>query len=77
MLRAEQECLACDLVIVLGSSLTVYPAAGFPALAVNNGASMVIVNQQETDMDGIAEQVLHCPIGDTLDRVLPMMKEYS
>jgi NAD-dependent deacetylase len=70
MQRAEEETLACDLFIVLGSSLTVYPAAGFPALACRNGATLVIVNQQETDLDAAADLVMHTPIGETLQSVL-------
>jgi NAD-dependent deacetylase len=66
MKRAEQETLAADLFIVLGSSLVVYPAAGFPQLAKENGASLVIVNREETGLDRIADLVLHTAIGDTL-----------
>ena len=64
--RARDETLACDLFIVLGSSLVVYPAAGFPQLAKENGAELVIVNREETGLDRIADLVLHTPIGDTL-----------
>jgi len=70
MCRAEEETLACDLFIVLGSSLTVYPAAGFPALALENGAKLVIVNQQPTDMDAVADLVIHAGIGETMRGVL-------
>ena len=70
MQQAEEEALACDLFIVLGSSLTVYPAAGFPALAARNGASLVIVNQQETDLDAMADLVMHTAIGATMQAVL-------
>jgi NAD-dependent deacetylase len=70
MRRAQEEILACDLCIVLGSSLTVYPAAGFPGLAWQNGARLVIVNQQATDMDSIADLVIHESIGDTMQAVL-------
>ena len=70
MRRAEEETLACDLFIVLGSSLTVYPAAGFPMLAQQHGAKLVIVNQQPTDLDSVAEVVIHAGIGDTLQAVL-------
>lgn len=70
MQRSQEETLACDLFIVLGSSLTVYPAAGFPALARRNGAGLVIVNQQATDLDSMAELVIHEGIGDTLSAVL-------
>lgn len=70
MQRAQQEALACDLFIILGSSLTVYPAAGFPVMAYENGAKLVIVNQQPTAMDGIADLVIHAGIGETLQAVL-------
>jgi NAD-dependent deacetylase len=66
MKRAQDETLAADLFIVLGSSLVVYPAAGFPELAKRNGAALVIVNKEETGLDRIADLVLHTPIGDTL-----------
>ena len=66
MKRAEQETLAADLFVVLGSSLVVYPAAGFPQLAKQNGAALVIVNREETGLDRIADLVIHEPIGDTM-----------
>ena len=64
--RAETETLSCDLFIVLGSSLVVYPAAGFPQIAKENGAQLVIINREETGLDRIADLVLHTAIGDTL-----------
>ena len=70
MRRAEEESLACDLFIVLGSSLTVYPAAGFPGLASDNGAKLVIVNQQATDIDPVADLVIQAGIGETMEAVL-------
>jgi NAD-dependent deacetylase len=69
MRRAEIETLAADLCIVLGSSLVVYPAAGFPELAKRNGATLVIVNREETGLDHMADLVLHEGIGDTLGAV--------
>jgi NAD-dependent deacetylase len=66
MRRAQEETLACDLFIVLGSSLVVYPAAGFPALAKRNGARLVIVNREPTELDPIADLVLHAEIGPTM-----------
>ena len=66
MQRAEQETNAADLFIVLGSSLVVYPAAGFPQLAKQNGAALVIVNREPTGLDHLADLVLHAPIGDTM-----------
>jgi NAD-dependent deacetylase len=70
MRRAERETLLADLFIVIGSSLVVYPAAGFPELAKRNGATLVIINLQETALDGIADLVLNRPIGATLGEVV-------
>ena len=66
MRRAEIETRAADLFIVAGSSLVVYPAAGFPELAKRNGATLVIINREPTGLDPIADLVLNRTIGETL-----------
>jgi NAD-dependent deacetylase len=66
MRRAEIETLAADLFIVAGSSLVVYPAAGFPELAKDNSATLVIINREPTGLDAIADLVLNRAIGETL-----------
>ncbi len=66
MRRAQQAVLACDLMLVAGSSLVVFPAAGFPVMAKQNGARLVIVNREPTDMDYIADLVLNTELGPTL-----------
>lgn len=66
MRRAQIETRAADLLIVLGSSLVVYPAAGFPEMAKRNGAALVIVNREPTGLDHIADLVLHDSIGDIM-----------
>jgi NAD-dependent deacetylase len=66
MRRAHSETQAADLFIVAGSSLVVYPAAGFPELAKRNGARLVIINREPTGLDPIADLVLNCAIGETL-----------
>lgn len=68
MRRAEAATLACDLFIAIGSSLVVYPAAGFPILAKRNGATLVILNREPTELDPIADLVINAEIGDTLAR---------
>ncbi|MFZ5668682.1 MAG: SIR2 family NAD-dependent protein deacylase [Pseudomonadota bacterium] len=73
MLRAEAETLACDLFLVLGSSLVVYPAAGFPLLAKRNGARLVIVNREATDQDPFADLVLHDEIGPVMSEIVPAL----
>ena len=70
MIRAEEAILACDLCLVVGSSLVVYPAAGFPELAKRRGARLAILNREPTDMDAIADLVLHREIGETLGAVV-------
>ena len=49
----------CDLCIVLGSSLVVYPAASVPAQAVRNGARLMILNRDQTPLDAEADLVCH------------------
>jgi NAD-dependent deacetylase len=71
MARAEAETLAADLFIVLGSSLVVYPAAGFPLLAKENGARLAIINREPTPQDEYADLVLREEIGPTLAAVVP------
>jgi len=70
MQAAEDETLACDLFLVLGSSLVVYPAAGFPLLARQNGARLAIVNREPTPLDSHADLVLHDEIGAVLAEVM-------
>lgn len=69
MRRAEKETLLADLFVAIGSSLVVYPAAGFPELAKRNGAKLVILNLQPTGLDEIADLVLRRPIGAVLGAV--------
>ena len=66
MRRAESESLRCDLFLAVGSSLTVYPAAGFPIIAKRNGARLVILNRGPTELDCLADLVVHAEIGPTL-----------
>ena len=64
--RAHAASIDCDLFLAIGSSLTVYPAAGFPVLAKKNGAKLVIINHQDTDLDPIADLVIQEGIGEVL-----------
>ena len=66
MRRAEEATLAADLFLAVGSSLVVYPAAGFPDLAKRNGAMLVIVNREPTGLDAIADLVVNAEIGVVL-----------
>jgi NAD-dependent deacetylase len=74
MRRAQALTLACDLFLAIGSSLVVFPAAGFPILAKRNGAALVIVNRERTELDEIADLVINAEIGDVL---APLIARHS
>ncbi len=66
MERAEQLTRDGDLFLSIGSSLVVWPAAGFPLMAKRNGAALVIVNREATEFDELADLVVRDDIGDAL-----------
>ena len=70
MQRAQEAALTADLFIVLGSSLVVYPAAGFPVMAKRNGARLVIINREPTDQDDLADLVINAEIGATMSKAV-------
>jgi NAD-dependent deacetylase len=70
MRRAHDAAIACDFFLVAGSSLVVYPAAGFPLTAKRAGAKLAILNRTPTAQDDYAELVIRTGIGATLSAVL-------
>jgi len=66
MRAAEAATETCDLFIAIGSSLVVYPAAFFPITAKQQGAKLVILNRDPTDLDAYADLVINDEIGPTL-----------
>ncbi|PQO28063.1 hypothetical protein C5Y96_16960 [Blastopirellula marina] len=64
--RAHQWCLDADLVITVGSSLVVYPAAGLPEAGKRSGAKLVIINRDETGLDTIADMLIPDSCGEAL-----------
>jgi NAD-dependent deacetylase len=66
MQRAETLSTSCDLLLAIGSSLVVWPAARFPLVAKKNGARLVIINHDPTEFDDVADLVVHADIGRTL-----------
>ncbi len=73
MARAEEAVAACDLCLVAGSSLAVFPAASFPLKAKRAGARLAILNREETPQDRYADLVLHAEIGPTLTAALAVL----
>ncbi len=70
MHRAHEATVACDFFLVAGSSLVVYPAAGFPLTAKRAGAKLAILNRTPTAQDDYADLVIRTGIGATLSAVL-------
>ena len=71
MARARDLTQACDVFLVAGSSLVVWPAAGFPAEAKRRGALLVIINREPTEFDPVADLVIHADIGDVFESAWP------
>jgi len=63
---AEDAAVDCDLLLAIGSTLTVYPAAGFVPLSKETGARLIIVNAQPTPFDVMADSVVDGSISDVL-----------
>jgi NAD-dependent deacetylase len=72
---ATNEAQECDLFIVIGSSLVVYPAANMPLYAKRAGAGIVIINLGETQQDDIADVIIDHSAGDTMTKIMTRLKE--
>ena len=68
--RAEAGALGCELMLAIGTTLAVYPAASLVPTAKRNGARVVILNGGPTEMDALADELLHGPIGEILPRLV-------
>lgn len=74
---AKDHSLKCDLMLVIGSSLSVYPAANYPKLAKKNGAKLVIINIDPTGLDDLADLKIQKKAGEFLSDVLKIIKMSS
>ncbi|MFX1526266.1 MAG: NAD-dependent deacetylase [Promethearchaeota archaeon] len=74
LVQADEMISDCDLLIVLGSSLLVYPVAFYPRKALSAGAKLAIINIQHTDMDDNAEVVIHEKIGDIFPKIILLVE---
>ena len=66
MARAEAAATSCDLLLAVGSTLMVHPAAGLVPIAAQAGAKVVVVNAQPTPYDDLAAAVVRVPISEAL-----------
>jgi NAD-dependent deacetylase len=72
--EAEARAAACDLFLVAGSSLVVYPAAQMPLIAKDNGARLIIINLTPTPHDSYADIVIHSKTGPVLSQIVEQVK---
>lgn len=70
LLLAFEEAEKCDFLLVVGSSLVVYPAADIPVRAKQNGATLAIINKEETPLDDLADHVIHQEAGEVLPQIV-------
>jgi NAD-dependent deacetylase len=66
--RAVDLARSCDLFIAVGTSLVVHPAASLPVYALRAGARLAIINREPTELDSLAELVIHDEIGEVLGK---------
>ena len=71
--RSQLAAATCDLFLAIGTSLTVYPVAALPEIALQGGARLVILNAQETPYDPAAAAILRGGIGEVLPRIVELV----
>jgi NAD-dependent protein deacetylase/lipoamidase len=74
LLHAQDASRNADLMIVAGSSLEVAPASEIPALAVQNGAKLLIINLDKTHMDDAAQVVIHANVAEILPEIVQCLE---
>lgn len=75
--RAEAACRRCEALLVVGSSLEVYPVAGLPQLAKERGAKILIVNRDPTPCDRMADVLLRGQAGEVLPAIVKAARHAS
>ncbi|MBW2147795.1 MAG: NAD-dependent deacylase [Deltaproteobacteria bacterium] len=69
-MKAHEKSCRCDLFVVIGSSLVVYPAAEMPRYAKSNGAKLMIINLSDTDQDYLADMSIKGSAGEVMPRII-------
>jgi NAD-dependent deacetylase len=75
MARASQLAGTCDLMILLGSSLVVYPAAYLPQQACQAGAALIIINLAKTSFDDLATVTIRAKTGEALPQIVAQLRQ--
>lgn len=74
-MEAQERSVACDLCIVIGSTLAVYPAALMPEFALSSGAKLVIINEGETELDHAAHVRIDARAGEVMSQAITTVKK--
>ena len=75
MSRAHELTEAAEIFIVAGSSLVVHPAASFPIIAQENGATLAIINRESTPLDSLADFNFRDAIGEFFTELNPLLAD--
>lgn len=70
-----QEAMMCDLLLVMGTSLVVYPAALIPQYAISSGSTMILFNKTWTPFDDNADLIVRDDLKDVCDALLDAIRE--
>lgn len=74
---ATESATWAKVLLVLGSSLVVYPAASLPEIAKRHGARLVIINRDPTPLDDVADEVIHASLGETMSAIDQLMAGHA
>ena len=72
MEKAAGEIARADMLLIMGTSLAVYPAAGF--ISYFRGENLLIINKDTTPFDGRAKLCINAPAGETMKRVMELLR---
>ena len=77
MAESEKHSKMCDVMLVIGSTLSVFPAANFPIIAKNSGATLIIINMGKTELDRLADIRVEAKAGEILTEIIQKLKNKS
>ena len=75
IVESENQTRKCDVMLVVGSSLSVYPAAELPVIAKRSGATLIIINKGPTQLDNLADVRIEAKSGEFLPKVVEQIKK--
>jgi NAD-dependent deacetylase len=77
LMAAKRAVLACDLMLVAGSSLEVAPASDLPIMAIKRQVALVLINQGQTYLDQQSDVVLHADVAEALPQIAALCRNYT